>query len=143
MVHGRVKTTEFFYSLNIGPSSLCIFCGLSEETAEHLFHNCHHASRIWREVSSLINVRIDFIDGVTSGAWIENDRHPESKFVAYVCAAVIWWIWKARCSCNLRNVPVDHSWIVKSAVDHVGEHKAAANEQMRNLLSNIRIPANS
>ena len=90
MVHGRVKITEFLYSFNIAPSSLCIFCGLWEDTAEHLFHNCHHASRIWREVSTLINVSIDFTVGVTSGTCIENSMHPEPKFVAYVCAAVTW-----------------------------------------------------
>lgn len=100
LMHGRVKTNDFLYSLNIGQPSLCVFCGMILENNEHLFYDCSHARyiNIWQLVGVLTMLKVDFVNGITSGSWLEGYRNYDQLFVASICASSIWWIWKTRCN---------------------------------------------
>lgn len=37
---GKLPTGAYLYNLNIGHASLCHFCGIHSETANHLLWNC-------------------------------------------------------------------------------------------------------
>lgn len=37
VMHGKMKTFDMLHSLNTGPTENFVFCGLAEETCEHIF----------------------------------------------------------------------------------------------------------
>lgn len=43
---GRISTSEFLYSLNLGPRNLCTLCGLEYETIDHLIGSCQYAQTV-------------------------------------------------------------------------------------------------
>lgn len=104
LLQGKVKTTEFIHSLNIGPTLPCSFCRLTIEIAEHLFHLCHHSILMLREVCRLTNIKIEFEGGITSGIWIETRKSPDQRFNPSVIYVVIQWIWKAKCNAIFRDI---------------------------------------
>ena len=48
IVFTNTKLSKF----GIVESPLCTFCGIEDETLEHLFVLCHHAKLFWREISN-------------------------------------------------------------------------------------------
>ncbi|XP_039128766.1 uncharacterized protein LOC120264934 [Dioscorea cayenensis subsp. rotundata] len=39
-LHGHLTTAVLLHQLNLGPDSVCIFCGMQRETVDHLFGGC-------------------------------------------------------------------------------------------------------
>lgn len=81
---------EYLYRLNLGPSDTCVFCGLVLETTEHLFRLCHVSAKIWRMVEFLANIKINLVNLITRGEWLDFSSHGNSKFLASIIAATLW-----------------------------------------------------
>lgn len=90
--HGKIKTYEYLYHLNLGPPDPCVFCGLALEVSDHLFRLCHISLRIWRMVESLANIKTNLAELLTSGQWLDFFHDGNSKFVASIIAATLWQI---------------------------------------------------
>ncbi|XP_039138822.1 uncharacterized protein LOC120276159 [Dioscorea cayenensis subsp. rotundata] len=83
---GRISTSEYLYSIGLGPRNACALCGLKLETIDHLFVQCPRAIDVWTSVCQKLNISISFLDGFRSGSWITFDGH--SLFIKSVIAGL-------------------------------------------------------
>lgn len=119
LIHGKIKTFEFLYRMNLGPPNSCIFCGLVLESTEHLFSKCHITARIWKRVECLANIKINLVDIFNNGQWLDFYIHSNSKFLASIIAATCWQIWKCRCNCIFKQDNLDINKATNLAFMHV------------------------
>lgn len=89
-------------AFNLGPWSSCVLCGLNLETPEHLFYLSNEAQVVWQHIYSLLGKTIAFSHGFTDGSWLLSANI--LGFCKVVCAAIAWYIWKARCDIIFRSV---------------------------------------
>lgn len=47
VAHGKLSTVAYLYNLNIGHASICHFCGVHSDTAEHLLWHCRSSVLYW------------------------------------------------------------------------------------------------
>lgn len=95
LLHGKISTTDYLNSINLGPRSLCIFCNIESESVEHLFKECCYAQLVWNSLNHNLGINISFPDYISLCSWIT-----DYKFFIHtisVIAANIWYLWKARC----------------------------------------------
>lgn len=132
LIHGKIKTFEFLYRMNLGPPNSCIFCGLVLESTEHLFSKCHITARIWKRVECLANIKINLVDIFNNGQWLDFYIHSNSKFLASIIAATCWQIWKCRCNCIFKQDNLDINKATNLAFMHVKEFSfSPANHRMQ------------
>lgn len=66
MLKGKTKTYDYLFSLNLGPQTSCVFCGLKWKIAEHLFNTCPKSQLIWNQVCQIVRKSLSFPHGFTS-----------------------------------------------------------------------------
>ena len=89
------------------------------ESLDHLFYDCSHAKCILKMVEDLVEIKVEFGNGISSGSLLEGCKNYNRIFVVSIYAATIWWIWKGRCNLIFKDTPLNHLWDAKFAVDHV------------------------
>ncbi|KAH7664993.1 Non-specific serine/threonine protein kinase protein [Dioscorea alata] len=117
---GRLSTTNFIYSLHLGPDSPCSLCGLARETIDHLFGQCPKSLLVWEHLSIYVNFNIYFPDGFSSGTWLSCSNY--SPFTLAVIVAGAWFIWKARCDVIFNNISMNCMLIANRSVAHVNDN---------------------
>ncbi|XP_039145742.1 putative receptor-like protein kinase At3g47110 [Dioscorea cayenensis subsp. rotundata] len=65
--HGRISTTDYLNSINLGPRSLCIFCNLELESIEHIFLDCCKVQSVWNLINHSLGCNISFPDFISTG----------------------------------------------------------------------------
>lgn len=137
--HGKLKTYEFLYKMNLGPPDPCIFCGLVLESADHLFKLCHFSIKIWNLVASLAHIDTNLVDLVKSGLWLDLHSQGNSVFLASIIAATLWQIWKCRCNTIFRHECVGSDTVAKLVILHVNEFSISPNNhKMLNYIMHNR-----
>lgn len=135
----KIKTYEYLYKLNLGPPDPCVFCGLVLESSDHLFRLCHISTKIWKMVECLANIKINLVDLLSRGQWIDFYVYGNSKFVAFIIAVTLWQIHKCRCNCIFRQESPDILKISNFIVHHVQEFSTSSNNfKMQNYLMQNR-----
>ncbi|XP_039136204.1 uncharacterized protein LOC120273607 [Dioscorea cayenensis subsp. rotundata] len=117
MLHGRVSTTDFLNSINIGPITLCVFCHIDCESSEHLFLECRCAQMVWNLLNHKLGINISFPDLISAGFWITDYNY--SIHTIFVIATSIWYLWKARCEAIFNNIIPNFTNISVKAIAHV------------------------
>lgn len=84
-LHGHLTTAVLLHQLNLGPDSVCIFCGLQRETVDHLFGGCANTQQVWNFINHIDNLSISWSSGFSSRDWIIKFQH--SKFNLALIAA--------------------------------------------------------
>ena len=100
--------------------------GLINETAEHTFNHCGKAQGIWGKVGDLTDRRLFSPDSISSGNWLDYRYSGVPKHMASVTAAVVWFVWKARCDLIFKNRQPNYSWIARMAIAHIQEFSTAS-----------------
>ena len=118
LIQGRIKTYDFLYAINLGPPNCCVFCALVLESAEHLFKHRYRTQGIWHTVEGIIGKQILLLKSIYSRGWLDFSQPGNSKFMALIIAAVIWFTWKARCDYNFGQKHPNYTLIDKMAVEH-------------------------
>lgn len=109
MENGCAPTFGFYYNLNIGPSILCPFCNLDNETDNHVLWKCIKTKELWSLVASITRIILNHEESFPDGAcliknwkiWMGNKVF---KALLAACASVIW---KARCNLVFKKVQLD------------------------------------
>lgn len=141
MFHGRLSTTDFLNSINIGPNTLCIFCNLENESMEHLFLDCRYAQLVWNLINHKLNTNISFPDNISAGFWLTD--YNLSFHTVSVIAACLWFLWKARCDAIFNNVKPNCFIIASKAIAHAKDHLLEKSSLLgRRLLLNNFTQAN-
>lgn len=117
LLHGRISTTDYLNSINLGPRSLCSMCSLDLESIEHLFIDCCKAQLVWNLASQALGRNLSFPDNISSGAWI-TDYNLSLHSVSFI-AAILWFIWKSRCEAIFKSSSPNFTNIVRKAEAHV------------------------
>lgn len=117
---GRLSTTDFFHSINLGPQSICIFCNLYLESPEHLLHTCCKSQSVWILLSHLTSKQIQFTDGFNSGTWITQSLY--SKRIKIIIAYAAWFLWEARCDAIFHNINPNFYVIAHKALSYANEN---------------------
>lgn len=132
LLHNAVQTIEYLYHLNLGPQTMCSFCNLLPESAEHLFLNCHKSQQIWNLTCSIIGKHINLSQGISSGYWLDQELSGNDSYIQSVIAATIWFIWKARCNRIFKMEELDCQLVSIRATGHVREYSYASSLHLRN-----------
>ncbi|XP_039129019.1 uncharacterized protein LOC120265197 [Dioscorea cayenensis subsp. rotundata] len=122
LLHNGIKTYDYHYRLNLGPQTLCRFCNLDFETAEHLFNSCPKAQATWLLISNFIGKQILFHDGFSNGNWLCPSNPDLNIFDQSVIVATAWLLWKARCNLIFQSEVPDFISIAIRAINHVREY---------------------
>ncbi|KAH7668783.1 hypothetical protein IHE45_11G034400 [Dioscorea alata] len=93
----RVKT--FLYRLNIGPATMCNFCGLFPETADHILWNYRNTFDYWHTVLNGLGLNPSLLNQLDTGNWLTNNIEcwASCDFAKSVITTTTWHIWTARC----------------------------------------------
>ncbi|XP_039141230.1 uncharacterized protein LOC120278516 [Dioscorea cayenensis subsp. rotundata] len=134
---GRISTSDYLHSINIGPS--CFLCSRNHdyESICHLFNNCHFAQSVWELLGTKIGSEFSFGDGFESGSWLVDATY--SHFAKSVIASSAWFIWKNRCDKIFRSASVSYQSVVCRALAHAGDFSRAQADQLgkRLILNNF------
>lgn len=60
LAHGKLPTRSYLYNLNLGPDSLCSFCGIHSDNAEHLIWNFRNSVSCWNNVLNWLGLDHSF-----------------------------------------------------------------------------------
>ncbi|XP_039143960.1 uncharacterized protein LOC120281070 [Dioscorea cayenensis subsp. rotundata] len=103
--HGKLPSGDYLYNLNIGPPSLCPFCGLAPETASHIIWNCCKIYPIWEFLCATFNLDPIIISGFCSSNWLTSRISSmfSNDFFKALIATIAWIIWKDRCNLIFKN----------------------------------------
>lgn len=138
-MHGKIKTYEYLYLLNLGPPDPCVVCGLVLETSDHLFRHCHISARIWRTVEFLANIKTNLVCLIASGEWLNFHAHGNSKFLPSIIETILWQIWISRCNRVFWYEIPEIFKIANLVVLHVKEFSICyVNHKMQNYLMQNR-----
>lgn len=132
LMHNAVKTSDYLYSLKLGPLNMCPFCKLFPETAEHLFLNCSKTQLIYNNTCYIIRKPINLGQGLSSGIWLDHEVSGNDNYIQSVIAANVWFIWKARCNNIFKSEEVDYHTVSLRATRHVREYLCASNFCLKN-----------
>lgn len=102
MMHGKIKTNDYLYSLNLGLYNLCAMCCLDRENIEHLFNLCPKAQAAWNNVSNILGKNVPILGGISSGSWLNYYQENSSIFMKSIITVGSWFIWKSRCNLIFR-----------------------------------------
>lgn len=120
------------YQMNLGPPNSCVFCGLVLESADHLFSKCHISIRIWKLVECLANIKINLVDLINNGQWLDFHSNGNSKFLVSIIVVTCWKIWKSRCNYIFNQENLDIFKTANLAILHVKEFSISlANHKMQ------------
>lgn len=78
-MHGKLSTGALLYRLNIGPFNLCPFCGLEEETTEHIIWYCSKISRSWTSILHSFGLNANDLTFLSSGSWLTFEKFSRSS----------------------------------------------------------------
>lgn len=70
LAHGKLNIGAFLYSLNSGPYVNCHFCGLEEESADHVIWKCSKVKHCWMTILTMLNHNPNDIQFLCSGNWL-------------------------------------------------------------------------
>nr|XP_043619869.1 uncharacterized protein LOC122591684 [Erigeron canadensis] len=98
----RLPTKDNIVRRNIILSSdLCVFCGESTETVEHVLHSCPFTQAVWEQICLWNQISSFFAFGVCD-LWKIHQFHPHprtknrKKALYAVILVTVWSVWKAR-----------------------------------------------
>lgn len=118
---GKIQTQAYLYSLNLGPQSSCVFCGLKMESTEHLFKFCPKIQVVWIYLGRILNKNIQFLDEFSADSQLTYFQSSSSLFLKSIIASRAWYNSKARCSCIFKSQAFEPSIISSKAIAHVME----------------------
>ncbi|XP_039132267.1 LOW QUALITY PROTEIN: uncharacterized protein LOC120269045 [Dioscorea cayenensis subsp. rotundata] len=121
LLHNGIKTYDYLL-IESGPQSLCDFCDLDFELAEHLFDSCPKAQTTWFLISNFIGKQIHFHDGFSNGNWLCPSNPDLNIFDQSIIVATAWLLWKARCNLIFQFEVPDFNSIAIRAINHVREY---------------------
>ncbi|KAK2382213.1 Ribonuclease H superfamily protein [Trifolium repens] len=113
---------------------LCPRCFQKEETIDHIFMKCHHATRIWfgsKLGVNFSNCNLSFVE------WLQNTINSlKDEDLSYV-AALIYGIWLARNQqvFNLRNV--DNTTVIEQANRSIQEFQIITSDMNNGLSQHV------
>lgn len=119
MIHGKIKTKDFLYQMNVGTNRLCGLCNSEIETVEHLLHWCDKDLPVWSLISNMYNLNFNFHDGIMSSNWLWPTENKGSLFSKSIIAVTTWLIWKSHCNCIFKDDIFDFNIIVEHVVAHI------------------------
>lgn len=117
ILDGRISTTDYLNSINLGPRTLYVLYNLELQIADHLFPFCSKAHSVWNTLNANLGLNIAFPDNISSGAWISDCNFPRSTVC--IIATTIWFLWKSRCDAIFNNITPNYSQIINRAIAHV------------------------
>lgn len=93
------------------------FCGLEEETVDHLLWKCGKINPCWDNLMNRLGLSPYAFLHFGIGAWLTNNfgSHFSSSWAKVVIATVAWLICKQRCNLIFRKSPVNFKSIVPRA----------------------------
>ncbi|XP_039115912.1 uncharacterized protein LOC120251463 [Dioscorea cayenensis subsp. rotundata] len=100
LAHGKLPSGDYLYGLNIGPFTLCHFCGLAPESASHTIWNCPKIMPCWISLCASFNLDPNVLAKFDTGIWLTNrfvSKNSDAFFKALI-ANLAWIIWKDRCN---------------------------------------------
>lgn len=93
----RLSTGDRMRSWNLGIRTYCIFCGLVEDSRNHLFFECHTSAAVWRNIVSKLLGSAFTID------WdliLDLHTSPRPKYILflirYAFQSTVYHIWRER-----------------------------------------------
>ncbi|XP_039123366.1 uncharacterized protein LOC120259982 [Dioscorea cayenensis subsp. rotundata] len=105
LAHGKLPTSDYLYSLNIGPPTQCHFCGLVSESASHIIWNCYKIVPCWNSLCASFNLDFIILTGFSTSNWLTSrftSKISDAFFKALI-ASIAWIIWKDRCNLIFKN----------------------------------------
>lgn len=118
-LHSRIQTYDLLHALTLTPSTLCLICGLYNETLEHLLLECPRVQNVWLNTELALHASLGLDDSIRNGNQFHKDN---SKFFASIIATTIWLIWKACCDLIFKSVQPNFTKIVTCVVHHAQEY---------------------
>jgi hypothetical protein len=100
------------------PQSVCVLCGLMEESTVHLFLHCEYSSKVWYKIMNWLCLVIIVPPNLCSsfGSLLSSGRDKKEKIcLATIWNSFLWSIWKFRNDCVFKNKLV----VFEDLVDHV------------------------
>lgn len=122
MLHGKIKTFDYLYRLNLGPLDNCVLCGLAPETEDHIFRQCPKCLLVRNLLDEQTGLNLSIPDHITNGSWIipqVGNHHP--SHTASLIAASSWFLWKTRRGLIFNNKQPDFSRIIHNISNHIKE----------------------
>lgn len=135
--NGRVNTSEYLYSLNLGPKNMWILCGDDYESLEHRVVNCRKSRLIWNDLGYKTNHVFLFPDGFYLGEWLTHLNH--SIFSKFVIVVTTWYIWKSHCDAIFNHAHPNFHVIQCRSLAHTRDFSLANRNQLgrRIILNNF------
>lgn len=119
----KVKTYDYLNAINLGLVAPCVFYGLENESAKHIFNLCPKVQILWITIDNLFGYSIMFTGCISNGNWLEM-QESNSIFKASIVVATICHLWKAGCDQIFQNQRPNFDWIAHAAIDHVKEYNS-------------------
>lgn len=129
VLHGKVKTIDFLFSLNKTPNSYSVLCGINTENINYLFNHCSKVQLIWRKIEEITNIHINLCSNIISRAWPQETKTTKAKKVPSLIVAIISNIWIAQCNLIFKGIQMGPHWIIISSIDNVNDYSKDTNLQ--------------
>lgn len=99
VAYGKLPIGAYLYRLNIGPTSICHFCGLHPKSTDHILWNCQSTLGCWHTIFNWLGLNPSFLNQLALRNWLTNSINcwATSEFKRAVIATMAWLIWFARC----------------------------------------------
>lgn len=66
-LHSRIQTYDLLHALTLTPSTLCLICGLYNETLEHLLLECPRVQNVWLNTELALHASLGLDDSIRNG----------------------------------------------------------------------------
>ncbi|KAK2443916.1 Ribonuclease H superfamily protein [Trifolium repens] len=129
IIHEAIPVKNALNNRGIPCQTLCPRCFQKEETIDHIFMKCHHATRIW--FGSKLGVNFNSCN-LSFREWLTHTINTlKDEDLSYV-AALTYGIWLARNQAvfNLRNV--ENKTVINQALHSIHEFQKAISDNTNN-----------
>ncbi|XP_074305967.1 uncharacterized protein LOC141641195 [Silene latifolia] len=93
--HGNMNTKDKLFKLNISEDDTCCICGMSSESIDHLFFDCHYSKSIIFQVGDWMDIRLP-IRGVLRWRLEKIGTRIQKDIINATLNACVYHIWRQR-----------------------------------------------